>query len=685
VKQHKAMQAKTAKSAQKISHRNGVETMGLSVNYPSPHDMNMLMAMFNQQRFIETEQIARSMTVRFPQHGFGWMMLGAVLVRRGNCAAALHPAKKAAELSPNDADAHNNLGFTLSMLNNSHEAEASFRHALKLKPDFAGAHYNLGNTLNAQKRWMEAEACFRQTVRIAPNFFNAHYHLGNTLNEQGRWADAEASFRRTLSLKPDFAIAHHNLGNSLMAQGKLPQAQASYRRALEITPQFVEAHCSLGNALKECGQLTEAEACCRHAVLLNPAFAAAHYILGNALYEQGRHLEAERSYQRALEIKPNYVDALVGLGDVGAGQGRFADAEVFYRRALTIEPQLCTAWAAIAGIRKMTADDADWMKCAEVIVERGLPKRQESTMRYAMGKFCDDLQNFDRAFKHYQRANELVKAYGGKYDRQQHMRDVDQLCQTYHRERVCRPHAGASASARPVFIVGMPRSGTSLIEQIMASHPAIFGAGELTFWTQALARHRSAVYAGKLDETFIRQLAEDCLHNLSNFSADALRVVDKMPVNFSMLGLIHAVFPNARILHVQRNPVDTCLSIYFQNFGPSYTYANDLENLAHYYREYHRLIAHWRATLPAEIFMDVPYEALIDDQQNWSRKIIEFMGLEWDDRCLDFHKTERKVATSSKWQVRQKIYTSSKERWRNYEQFVGPLRGLLELDGTTSQ
>ncbi|MGZ3158696.1 MAG: tetratricopeptide repeat protein [Burkholderiaceae bacterium] len=684
MKQHKLLPAKIAKSSEQTSLRYGMAHTGVFPKGPSTYEMNMLMAMLNQQRLAEAEQIARAMTMQFPQHGFGWMMLGAVLVRQGSIATALQPAKNAAALMPNDADAHNNLGLALGMQGMTSEAEASFRKALKLKPDFAGAHFNLGNALKQQRRWMEAEASFRQTIRIVPNFPGAHYSLGNALNEQSRWTEAEASFQRTLTLKPDFAAAHHDLGNTYMAQDRLSDAQACYRRALEISPKFAEAHCSMGNLLKERGQLSEAEAYCREALLINPEFAEAHSILGNILHDQGRHVEAEDSLQRAIGIKPDYVDALVCLGDVEAGQGRFVDAENFYRRALTIEPLLCTAWAALAGLRKMTVGDADWMTSAEAIVQRGLPKRQESTLRYAMGKFCDDLQDFDHAFKHYQRANELVKACGGQYDRVQHTQDIDRLCQTYHHEQVGRAHAGASLSAKPTFIVGMPRSGTSLIEQIIASHPAAFGAGELTFWPQARAAHRTAISAAELNETLVRQLAESCLQNLSGFSADALRVVDKMPVNFSLLGLIHAVFPNARIIHAQRNPLDTCLSIYFQNFSSGHSYANDLEDLAHYYREYHRLMAHWRATLPVETLLEVPYEALIDDQPDWSRKIIEFMGLDWDERCLDFHKTDRKVATSSKWQVRQKIYTSSKERWRNYEKFVDQLVCLLELDGIKS-
>ena len=230
----------------------------------------------------------------------------------------------------------------------------------------------------------------------------------------------------------------------------------------------------------------------------------------------------------------------------------------------------------------------------------------------------------------------------------------------------------------------MPRSGTSLTEQILASHPDVFGAGELRFWGEFWeaqnAGHSSAWHPAENDDALLREAAAQYEAELQRHSSTALRVVDKMPENFKHLGLIHAAFPNARILHTRRNPVDTCLSIHFQDFNNRLAYATDLDDLAFYYREYHRLMAHWRKVLPPEVFMDVPYEALVEDQEGWSRRIIEFTGLEWDERCLSFHETERRVGTASNWQVRQKIYKTSKERWRNYERHVGPLLPLLELE-----
>jgi hypothetical protein len=234
----------------------------------------------------------------------------------------------------------------------------------------------------------------------------------------------------------------------------------------------------------------------------------------------------------------------------------------------------------------------------------------------------------------------------------------------------------ANDSELPVFIVGMPRSGTTLAEQILASHPAVFGAGEPTFWMEAAAAYAREVNGGGSARALLPTLAAGYLRLLRGLSADALRVVDKLPANFMNLGLMCAALPNARIIHMHRHPIDTCLSVYFQNFPRGHTYANDLEDLAHHYREYRRVMAHWRRVLPAGAILDVPYEGLVEDPEAWSRTMLNFIGLPWNPRCLDFEQTRRIVLTLSKWQVRQKISKASAGRWRRYEKFLGPLRDL---------
>jgi len=238
------------------------------------------------------------------------------------------------------------------------------------------------------------------------------------------------------------------------------------------------------------------------------------------------------------------------------------------------------------------------------------------------------------------------------------------------------PVADALVSDRAVLIVGMPRSGTSLTEQILASHPSAFGAGELTYWHSASAKLRAA---GNLDDGLIRQLGVGYERLLTEVSAGSARVVDKMPTNFLELGLILSASPGTRVIHMQRDPIDTCLSIYFQDFRSTLAYANDLEDLAHFYGQYHRLMRHWQSIVPASAMLEVPYEGLVEDQAGWTRRMLYFIALPWDSRCLDFHQTQRSVVTASKWQVRQKISRSSVARWRHYESHIAPLLALSRV------
>jgi Sulfotransferase family len=293
-----------------------------------------------------------------------------------------------------------------------------------------------------------------------------------------------------------------------------------------------------------------------------------------------------------------------------------------------------------------------------------------------MGKYFDDIGDYGQAFESYRLANELTRKYGAVFDRSEFTRQVDRILHAYGREWLSEVRRHCVPSERPIFIVGMPRSGTSLAEQILASHPAVFGAGELQFWHDAAMVFDSSALGSTTQEGMISAFAQDYLRQLRELSTDALRVVDKMPANFKFLGLMHAALPNARIIHMRRNPLDTCLSIYFQNFSISHDYAHDLEDLAHYYSEYLRLMTHWRATLPEGAILDVAYEELVSQPRDSIRGMLEFVGLPWDERCLDFHATNRTVITLSKWQVRQKMTTRSVDRWRNYERFVGPLRHL---------
>jgi hypothetical protein len=348
-----------------------------------------------------------------------------------------------------------------------------------------------------------------------------------------------------------------------------------------------------------------------------------------------------------------------------------------FRRAIAIDRNFPSSWIGIASHRKMTRDDAAWIDGAQAVLAEGLPLRHEVGLRHALGKYFDDIGDYERAFASYGQANELTKRYGTSYDPAVITRRVDRNIRRFDRQRVQGAPALGNPSELPIFIVGMPRSGTTLAEQILASHAEVYGAGELTFWEGAAAAVEPVGNGTAAEAGMMSRMATACLERLGAIGGGARRVVDKMPGNFMNLGLIHAALPGARIIHMRRHPIDTCLSVYFQTFSTTHPYANDLHDLAQYYGQYVRMMAHWREVLPANTLLEVPYEELVADQEGWTRQILEFSGLPWDPNCLDFHRTDRVVITTSKWQVRQKMHTASAGRWRNYAAYVGPLQGLL--------
>jgi tetratricopeptide (TPR) repeat protein len=491
----------------------------------------------------------------------------------------------------------------------------------------------------------EAVELYEEVIKLDPSHAEAANNLGAALIELGRYHEAEQHFRIAIGIKPDFADAHGNLGALLGNKSELKQSESSLRLALKLKPNLVDARVSLGLTLAYSGRLREAMAC----------------------------------FTKVLRRAPRHVRALYGMVQLAFLDGRFDEAEKLIYRILELDPRMTSALASVPNLRKMTAADALWRKRATDLVAGALRPIEEADLRYAMGKFYDDTNDFDQAFENYRRANDLLKAAADDYDRKKRTRQVDHLIRGHDRDALARSgRGGGSTSRKPVLIVGMPRSGTSLAEQIIAAHPAAHGAGELPFWSEAFASHEADLRRGVLDESSRTKIGEEYLQVLDGCAAHAQRVVDKAPVNSDYLGIVFSVFPNARVIYMQRDPIDTCLSCYFQHFMTGLNFTLDLSDLAHYYREHQRLMEHWRKVLPPGFVLEVPYEELVADQEPWSRRMIEFIGLEWDPRCLEFQNNKRQVVTASAWQVRQKIYRTSVARWRNYEKFIGPLKSLKQ-------
>jgi tetratricopeptide (TPR) repeat protein len=517
--------------------------------------------------------------------------------------------------------------------------------------------------------------------RDRPQSNDSKYLLtqGNRSIAQGAYAEAIAFYQDLLRLNPRHAAALNNLGSALYKLGRYREAEGNFYQAIRINPDFPDAHSNIGNMLLLKGQYTDAENSLRRALKLSPRFVDARINLGLTLAFLSRLRDAKSHFEKALKYEPRNADALFGMSLIAKTEGGFEQAGALLGRALQINPKMPRALASQTGLRKMTSSDSAWLESAQEVATSGIAPVDESELRFAMGKYYDDIGDFKRAFENYKRANELLKPIAEPFGREAYQRFVDTMIQVYTPGVFARVDGGASASMKPVFVVGMPRSGTSLTEQIIASHPSAKGAGELAFWTHVVQEYEAAIEEGPLGESTRDKLAEAYLRVLETKADEALRIVDKAPVNSDHLGVIHSVFPNARIIYMQRDPIDTCLSCYFQKFVLSLNFTMDLSDLAYYYRQHQRLMAHWRAVLPPGSILDVPYEELIVDQEGWTRKILDFLGLEWDEQVLDFHNTKRAVVTASFWQVRQKIYKNSVRRWRNYEKFIGPLLDLKNL------
>lgn len=619
--------------------------------------------------------MARGLIEQLPHSGFAWKALGTSLKLQRQ--PALEALERAAHLLPQDAEAQYNLGAAQFEAGRIEDAVASFRRALALKPDAADTLNDLGYALQRLGQLDEAVASYQAALVLAPERAEVHLNLGHTLQQLNRPEEALSSYRQALTLKHDFVEAHIGVCNAQRELGRFQKAIDGYRQLLGVRPDMAEAHGNLGSLLLDLGRLEEAVASYEEAVRIKPDYAEALHNRGIALRLLRRTSEAEDSCRQALAINPALAAAWAVLGDISADQGKFAQAEQLLRRAVGLDPDLPEGWSGLVQLRKMSADDSGWRDAALTLASKPLAPRKEALLRYAIGKYFDDLGEFDQAFAHYRRANELAKQHRAPHDREAVTHNVDRMLTSYDRERLAAATESGVNSALPVLVVGMPRSGTSLVEQILASHPAVVGAGELTFWNSIGTSGPPFLGQGGVGAAARRAAAQEYLLLLQIQSAKAQRIIDKMPANFLQLGLIHAALPGARIIHVQRDPIDTCLSIYFQDLRATLSYANDLGDLAHYYAEYLRLMRHWRSVLPAPAMLDVPYENLINDTETWSRKMLAFIGLHWDARCLQFYQTERDVLTASRWQVRQRISTSSIGRWRHYQAHVGELRVLM--------
>jgi tetratricopeptide (TPR) repeat protein len=587
------------------------------------------------------------------------------------------------------------------------EAAAAYEQALQLRPDDAQAQTNLGVALTSQGQLEAAIDCYRRALRLRPDYADAHNNLGVALKANGKLTDAMACYQRALGLRPDFPEAYNNLGLALCDQGDLAGSVAAFGQALRLRPNYAEAYSNLGLTLKEQGRLQEAVACQQRAIQLRPC-ADAYINLGNALRDQRDVEGAAAAFREALRLRPDYADAHNALAQVSVEQGQLQEAVRHALEALRFHPD----WAPVVFVlAELAADgcyefpEAQVQRIETLIGDPGTSPSDASLFCFALAMLREKRGDYDDAFASYRQGNalkhRLLHGTARAFDPQKHDEMIDRLIATFTPALVERVGGFGPDTELPVFIVGMPRSGTSLVEQILSRHPLVFAAGELKEigWLADSLPARLGAPEGyprcvdRLDQATAQTIAQEYLQGLARRArqggtgvapvggtgvAPVARVTDKAPLNFFHLGLLASLLPRARVIHCRRDPRDVCLSCYLQFFR-ELNFTWDLGDLGRYYRAYERLMEHWRRVLPVQP-LEVDYEQLVTQPEPMIRQLLAFCGLEWDDRCLRSHESPRPVQTMSKLQVRRPIYTTSVGRWRRYEAQLGPLLESLHQE-----
>ncbi|HEX8957270.1 MAG TPA: tetratricopeptide repeat protein, partial [Burkholderiaceae bacterium] len=688
---------------------------------PARPEVEALVALFGQRRYGEAEQHARALTSRYPQDGFGWKALGAVLKQQRRLADAIAPLTRAAELMGGDAEAHYNLGTALLEQGRLEDAVACYRTVLALNEHYLPARYNLANACLALGRLTEAETAYRAVLQLQPELAEAWSNLSVVLQQQGRRDEAEQSLRQLLKHRPRDAQAWRNLaiieyasgryghaerdlvmalsldagladaetylGHILTAQERAAEGAEHYRRALQLDAANAEAHNGLGVALRKLARaaqggqadqdmLAQAEASHRQALTLRPAFAEARCDLGNVLREQGRAAQAEQSYREALRLRPDYAEAHYNLGNVYKELSRLEDAEASYRAALAfdaqhakahnnlgntlkeqsrleeaaaeyaaaiaLKPDFIESHYALAPLKTYLAQDPHLDMLEQLRAGMGA-QPVEAQIRYwfTVGKAREDVGDFDAAFAAYRTGNGL-KAATLAWDEAHEDAMLERMTALFSKEFFAARPQPVHEGRAPIFIVGMPRSGTSLLEQILASCPGVHGAGERPDLSEVIMSAMPLSDPGHFPEAVadfppevFRRLGEQYNERLWSAAPQASRITDKMPANFFYIGMIHLMLPQAKIIHAMRDPMDSCLSCYSRLFeGANLAYSYDLGMLGRYYSRYIRLMRHWHAMLPQGTILDMPYEAMVADTEGQARRLLDYLGLPWDARCM---------------------------------------------------
>ncbi|MEZ6113785.1 MAG: sulfotransferase [Pirellulaceae bacterium] len=627
-----------------------------------------------------------------PSQADAWHLTGLAAHQLGQSETAVKYLSRAIELHPNNAEYHANLAAVLLSRRRFADASQAARRALEFDPNSVVAITHLGVSLRGLNQRDDAERCFRLARLMEPTYVAARIHLADLLWEMEHHDESCQELRACIELEPERVDWWTCLGQRLHARGRLVEADFAYQHAVQQQPDTAPLWMEYGQLQQDLDRLDEARECYLTAAELDPSDSRPWLSLGVLYDARGQWELSLDAYEQAARRRSNIAELWTNRGLALRALDRHAEAVDAFRRSLEVDRHFARAYECLAVSARLghgEVTNADCENIQQRLEMLDLSDADRSQLNFALATVTEAERDYDAAFGHYSAANRAVQhRYRHtlwSYDPRIHTQYVDRLIEVFSHGLFERLADVGDLSNRLVFVVGMPRSGTSLVEQILASHPDVHGAGELTEVgkriSELVARcnqsHPRSMFPECLlesDPKWLVELAHRHMDRLTEINSTAPRVVDKLPMNYLNLGLIAVLFPQATVLHCRRDPRDTCVSCFRQNFSAPgiASLTSDLSWLGHYYKAYERMMRHWKDVLPLTL-RDVVYEQLVDDQATVSREIINACGLPWDERCLNFNATERHVLTASQQQVRQPIYRSSVGSWKRYESHLAPL------------
>jgi tetratricopeptide (TPR) repeat protein len=642
---------------------------------PSENEINNLVNLYHTGDMLKTENSSRNLVKKYPKSLIALNILGVSLLQQNKYKESIKIYSKAIEINPSYAEAYSNRGVAYMELKYFEKSTKDFEQAIRINPNYAEAYCNLGSSLKNINKPNEALNNYNLAIKINPNFADAYSNRATILIDYGEYIKAIDSCDRAININPNKFDAFFNRGIAFEKIGELKESINSYKQAIRINPNYIIAYINLANLMNKSNLIDEAINNYHIAIKIKPDCAEAYYGLATIFRELGLLKESEENFNLAIKFNPNFYDALNNFGVLLQELGRLDEAKLKYKSAIKIMPSLADAHYNYSIINEYKKNSSILKLLQMIYLDDSIDSHSSMLISFALAKAYDDIGEYSKSYKCLSKAN-LIRKTEINYDIGKDKELVNKIKNIFSDFNVLENTVTKKPlTIKPIFIVGMPRSGTSLVEQILASHSKVHGAGEITDLNSIITSLLPDFKSTKNKTSYVKHfntIREKYINALTNINVPELIITDKMPLNFLYIGFIFCAFPEAKIIFVNRDPRAICWSNFKQHFSTGNGFSYDLTDMVEFYKMGAELKELWEKLFHNKIY-NLQYENLTENQLDETKKLLKYCELEWENDCLDFHKNNRIVKTASVSQVREKIYTSSCEAWRNYENELQPL------------